>query len=121
MEGQAIAAALTVGRDPLLLHTRNEILRKYGIATVSALSIQDAFQIFQSGDFDFVLLCHSVPEAERKQLITLMRNRRASTPVITISEVSFYDDPFADITTINDPETMLRDIGRVARLQLPID
>ena len=121
MDVPTVAVALTVGTDALLLHTRNQILRKYGVVTVSTNSAQEAFEVFQSGDFDFVLLCHTIPEAEREQLVAQIRRRSASTPVISVSDIFHQEDPFADATTINDPNTMLRDIGRVAGLSLPID
>lgn len=68
-----LTLVLTVGSDPLLLVARSEVLKSAGYIIVSALSIGEAADHFLNGDFDLVILCHSVPTKERERLIRVIR------------------------------------------------
>ena len=116
-----VATALSVGTDTLLMRTRNEVLRKAGLAIVSAHSVRDAFRLFISDDFDCIVLCHSLPQQDRKRLVDHIRRYSTSVPIITVADIFHEIDSFVDVTTDNNPKVMLADISRVARLALPID
>jgi hypothetical protein len=50
--------------------------------------MRDAVSRFLSGDYDLVLLCHSIPEKERGLFIALIRASGSKTPVVSVAEES---------------------------------
>lgn len=104
---------LAVGRDPLLLETRSQVLRNAGYIVVSVQSVKDAFDQFRAGDFDLVVLCHSVSPEDRERLTYLIRAHSPATPVVLISAVSFSKDSSADATISNDPHALLAGLKEV--------
>ncbi|MGH9343455.1 MAG: response regulator [Terriglobia bacterium] len=77
-----IALILSVGEDPDLLESRSSVLRGAGHVVRHALSIQEAMGRFQDGDFDLVLVCHSLPAQDRVRLIRSIRASSSLTPII---------------------------------------
>jgi DNA-binding response OmpR family regulator len=107
--------ALAVGRDPLLLETRAQVLRSAGYTVVSALSIEQAFQHFVSGDFDIVILCHSIPVQDRERLTSAVHSRSPNTPVVVVAARFSAMDRFADAMVENDPAVLLQEIPKLLR------
>jgi CheY-like chemotaxis protein len=105
--------ALAVGRDPVLLETRGQLLRKAGYRVVSALSTEQALQNFASGDFDIVILCHSIPVRERERLTYAIHRHSPNTPVVVVRARVSAMDSFADATIENEPEILLQEIPRI--------
>jgi CheY-like chemotaxis protein len=103
-------AALAVGQDPVLLETRSRVLRRAGYTVVPALSVEQALQHFIAGDFDIVILCHSIPVRGRERLTYAIRRHSPNTPVVVIAGRLSALDSFADATVDNDPETLLQQI-----------
>jgi DNA-binding response OmpR family regulator len=104
--------ALAVGRDPVLLETRNQVLRNAGYSVVSALSTEQALQSFASGDFDIVILCHSIPLRDRERLTYAIRRHSPNTPVVVVTARFSEMDSFADAMIENEPEILLQGIPR---------
>ena len=52
---------LMVGQDRVLTETRSQVLRIAGYTVVPAFTLRQAMDEFVSGDFDLVLICHSIP------------------------------------------------------------
>lgn len=104
---------LNVGQDPELLRTRALILRAQGYA-VESCSICEAINCFRAGDFDLVILCHSVPQEERERLICLIRDCGCSTPVLFVAAAST-DCPerLADASSRSNPRELLQRIRDV--------
>ena len=105
--------ALAVGRDPLLLETRNQVLRSAGYTVVPALSVEQALQDFVSGDFDIVILCHSLPVRERERLTYAIRRHSPNTPVVAIASRLSALDSFADAMVENDPDVLLQELPKL--------
>ena len=105
--------ALAVGRDPLLLETRGQVLRNAGYTVVSALSVEQALQSFASGDFDIVILCHSIPMRDRERLTYAIHRHNPNTPVVVVTARFSAMDSFADATIENEPEILLQEIPRI--------
>ena len=55
-----IAVVLAVGFDSSLMRTRSLVLQSAGHRRVSIIA-QGGVARFQTGDFDLILLCHSIP------------------------------------------------------------
>ena len=102
---------LAVGHDPTLLETRSQILRAAGYKVVSTLSLNKSIVYFLEGDFDLVLLCHSIPVAGRERLARLMREHAPRTPIVTVVSYLGEKDPFADASVDNDPEHLVAALG----------
>ena len=107
--------ALSVGSDPLVLGTRNQVLRSDGHTVVSAISADDALKVFLAGDFDLVILCHSIPERDRESLTNAIHNRSPKTPVVLVAQRVGEQDRFADATIENDPARLLEQLPKLLR------
>jgi len=83
--------ALSVGRDLRLLPLRNQILRSAGYAVHSQTDSRYAVRMFIDGDFDLVVLCHSIPVKERNAIIAAIKAEKPTTLVIVIK--AYEDDP----------------------------
>ena len=59
-----VSLILNVGQDPSLLETRSALLRAAGYIVESVLSIRESISHFQAGDFDLVVLCHTIPQKD---------------------------------------------------------
>jgi DNA-binding NtrC family response regulator len=104
--------ALHVGLDPTLSYTRQKILQSMGCTAVACFSAADAVQFFRDGDFDFVMLCHSLPREERQELTRLFHMWSPSTPIILVR----WDreaDSLVDAVLDSDPEQMVRQLSQV--------
>jgi CheY-like chemotaxis protein len=101
------------GRDPVLLETRNQVFRNARYSVVSALSTEQALQSFASGDFDIVILCHSIPLRDRERLTYTIRRHSPNTPVVVVTARFSEMDSFADAMIENEPEILLQGIPRI--------
>jgi len=63
-----LTIVLSVGFDPSLLRARGLVLESAGCLVESTSTVKEAADRFQSGAFDLVLLCHSVPRKDRDRL-----------------------------------------------------
>ena len=70
---------LMVGQDRVLTETRSQVLRMAGYTVVPAFTLQQAMDEFVSGDFDLVLICHSIPEDARERLVDVLRKHTSRT------------------------------------------
>ena len=93
-----LTAVLSVGSDSSLLGIRRLVLRSAGYIVESAQSVKEAVDRFLSGDFDLVILCHSIPTKERDRLTCLIRASGSRIPVVSISGNHGQFDPFANAT-----------------------
>lgn len=76
---------LNIGNDSALLHTRALLLGSAGYIITSTSSIREAIEWFQTGDFDLVVLCHSLSEQEREHLIRVIRKGGSAIPVLFVT------------------------------------
>lgn len=104
---------LAVGYDPLVLETRSRVLQSAGYLVTSVLSSKQAIAQFLEGDFDLVVLCHSIPEKERQRLVSVIREHSSRTPIIFISSGLGQRDPSADVTIESDPKDLLSGLRAV--------
>ena len=77
---------LSAGRNPDLLKQRNAALSAEGYKVASASNSYEIVEKMLNGDFDLVLLCHSIPDEDRRRLAHIISSYTPSTPVILISE-----------------------------------
>ena len=106
-----IKLILAVGKNPALLENRSRILRNAGYIVDSEYSVRDAIERFKQGDFDLVLLCHSMPVHDRKRLTQSIRAFGSLTPIVSVAPLNTYImDIFADAMIEDAPEKLLSGI-----------
>jgi CheY-like chemotaxis protein len=108
-----LTLVLSVGLDSTLLDTHSELLRSAGYTIESAWSVKVAVDRFLTGDFDLVLLCHSIPPRDRDRLTCLIRASGSRTPVVSIAGSLDQVDIFANATLEAVPEILLRGIREI--------
>jgi hypothetical protein len=77
---------LSAGRDLNLLKTRHEILTRQGCVVTSAVSTSDVVNQFFDGDYDLMVLCHSIPLEERRRVLGFAKHYRPSMVVIVVND-----------------------------------
>jgi hypothetical protein len=92
----SITVVLGVGLDSWLLASRDAMWRSAGFVVEPAGSIREAIDHFQAGDFDLVLLGHSISSESKERLTFLIRASGSQTPVISIASLAGDGDWFAD-------------------------
>ena len=69
----------------------NAVNASPGVPGVVAVATEKEFATkFQNGDFDAVVLCHTLPDDQRKRIAELVRAHSASTPVVAMSDGAFH-------------------------------
>jgi DNA-binding response OmpR family regulator len=110
---------LAVGFDLSLMRTRTLVLQSAGYIVESASSLKEAAARFQAGDFDLVLLCHTIPMKDRDHLTCLIRATGSLTPVVSITRNLGACDAFVNATLDDDPNKFLagieEELGKAAR------
>lgn len=79
---------LSVGSDPDALSRRSAFLAKAGYAIVSVTDMPKAAEKIANEEFDMAILCHSLVEEDRRQLINMIGRHRPFMPLILIPEGS---------------------------------
>jgi CheY-like chemotaxis protein len=108
-----LTIVLSVGLDLSLLRARGLVLESAGYLVESASTVKGAADRFQSGDFDLVLLCHSVPRKDRDRLTSLIRASGSRTPIVSIAGNLGECDAFANATLEDGPNNFLAGIRDV--------
>jgi DNA-binding response OmpR family regulator len=80
-----MTVVLSVGHDHTLLAIRNMVLSQSGYKVVPAVTAAEFVDRFFGGDFDLVILCHSIPEEERRRMADIVRQQSPSTPVVVLN------------------------------------
>src|SRR5271154_5256792 len=108
-----LTIVLSVGFDLSLLRARVLVLSSAGYLVESATTVKGASDLFQSGDFDLVLLCHSVPRKDRDRLTSLIRASGSRTPIVSIAGNLGECDAFANATLEDGTNNLLAGIKDV--------
>ena len=74
---------LSVSYDEPLLKTREMLLQRQGYAVTSALGYIDAIESCKPPQFDLLILGHSIPDNDKKQLMNAFR-RVGSAPILAL-------------------------------------
>lgn len=110
----ALIVILAVGRDLALLETRCSVLRSAGYTIMSASRVTESIDLFRDGDFDLVLLCHSVPVQDRDRIIRFIRSTGSRIPVCIVNSASRdFQVGLADKSLSTGPQDLIKEIGAV--------
>lgn len=77
---------LSAGRDADLLKTRNNALAAQGYNVAAATDSVEIVDKLLNGDFDLVLLCHTIPDEDRLRVARIVGSYTPSTPVVLVSQ-----------------------------------
>jgi DNA-binding NtrC family response regulator len=102
-----MTVVLAVGLDSWQLTSYGSDLRSAGYVVISASSIRDAIEQFKVGDFDLVLLGHSISAEHKERLSSLIRAAGSRTPVVCIPNSSGDCNSFLDGILQDHASTLL--------------
>lgn len=97
---------LAVGLASEHLAAQTKLLGSAGLIIVPVWSIREAIENFKNGDFDLVLLGHSLAAESKERLASLIHRSGSRTPVISIGNSSGDSDPFTDATVAYEPANL---------------
>ena len=103
-----LTVVLAVCPDSSILAIQGSVWKSAGYLVTTAGSIREAIIRFRAGDFDMVLLGHSIPPENRERLVFLIRASGSHVPVASICKCSGDCDSFADATFGNEPNELLQ-------------
>jgi len=110
-----VTVILAVGADSLLLENQTSFWQSAGYFMTPVHSIREAIERFKGGDFDLVLLGHSIPAESSERLTFLIRAFGSRIPVVCITESSGDCSAFAGATIRNEPQELLVGIGELVQ------
>lgn len=99
----SVGLLLTVGDNPTHLDNLDSLVRAAGHIVESASSINYAVHLFLAGDFDLIVLCHSLSLEQRARLTAAIR---ASGSYVSILPLA----PPSQEGTASNLKRLLRDI-----------
>ena len=102
---------LAVAVDSWLLAALNTEWKSAGLIVLPVTTTRKAFELFQTGSFDLVLLGNSLPVESKERLTYLIRSSGSPTPVISIDDSSRNEDLFACATIKKNAGALLQSIG----------
>lgn len=108
------ATVLSVGTIPELLALREAILHSEGYFVFTATRPNDAFEQIRRGECGVLLLCYSVPEKIRPQLIKEFRRRCEHGRIVAITNRPVTETPKevdALVYGIEGPEILIQAVG----------
>ena len=103
----SLKVILAVAVDSWLLASSSVAWESAGFIVQSAVSIREAIEHFNAGDFDLVLLGHSLTNDSKERLTFLIRSTGSRTPVVSITKLPDACDSFANLTVRSDSSAIL--------------
>jgi hypothetical protein len=110
-----IIFVLAVGLDRTLLECHRAAWKSAGYFAISTASIKGAIDHFQAGDFDLVLMGHSISAEGRERLALMIRATSVHVPVAFIAGAPGHRDSFADATFERDSTDLLSGMRELLR------
>jgi DNA-binding NarL/FixJ family response regulator len=108
-----MTVVLSAGHDHTLLAIRNMVLAQSGYKVVSAATAVEFIDRFFDGDFDLVILCHTIPEDERRRMADIVHQQSPSTPVVVLSDGTTNPSNYATATVAADVRDLLQALPTV--------
>jgi CRP/FNR family cyclic AMP-dependent transcriptional regulator len=102
-----VTVVLAVGLNTSLLTAQSFAWKSAGYIVTSTGSVKEAIEHFRNGDFDLVLVGHTIPIEHRERLALLIRASGSRTPIVCIAGSMGGSDPFADATLKSDSSALL--------------
>lgn len=80
---------LSVGHDRQLMASRSLVLSHAGYTVEEAYTGRQAVELAQGDLVDLILVCHTVSDPERQQLISLIRKQRRLVPILCLRDSDY--------------------------------
>jgi DNA-binding response OmpR family regulator len=104
---------LSISYDPVLLHTRQQILEQHGYSVFSAEGFSAALETCRDKDFDVVVMGHSIPHDDKQMLLEEV-HKKCNAPVVALLRNSEPPlDGAAESIDPLSPANLLNAVGRV--------
>ena len=98
---------LSLATDPSLITLREMVLKTAGYEVMSATSLIQVDQALETGDFDLVLISHTITEKEKRRIATRLRDLGTAADVLELCFIS-PEIPDVDHWMIeSDPQALL--------------
>ena len=97
-------AVLNLGYDSALLETRSIMLKNAGLRVCSVASAAAALHAVSSQAFDVIILCHTVPERQRREVMEAARKRRPGVRTVVLYKVTRAEAEGADVAVDSHDE-----------------
>lgn len=105
---------LSISYDGTLLKTRHDMLQQKGYAVTSAEGFNNAMEHCRSGEFDLVVIGHSIPHQDKEALFNTVQESCAA-PVIALARGSEPELKGAvDTLDPMDPHRFLKAVEKIA-------
>jgi CheY-like chemotaxis protein len=107
-----MAHILSISYDERLLLTRELMLEKQGYNVSSALGLGAAIKLCRVGDYDLVILGHSIPHDDKEQIVKTLR-RACHAPVLALLRLGERHMRTAEYNhELQSPEQFLDVVGK---------
>ncbi len=104
----SLTVLLAVGLDSSLFERQRSAWQSAGFYLTSVDSVREGIAQFHEGDFDLVLLSHSIPAESRERFAFMIRASGSRTPVVCVADSPGSCDDFADATLRCAPDNLLQ-------------
>jgi hypothetical protein len=98
------------GYDRLLVGLRSRVLRMSGYEVEETFTVEKASESAQSDLIDALVICHTVPEEEKEQLVSAVRRTRKLMPILCIRAQQHDLIPSDCAPVENSPVAMLNSV-----------
>lgn len=103
---------LSLGRDHLLMPLRTMVLHRAGYVVREACSSDEALRLLGTVEFDLLLICHTVPEAEQRELIAAVRRSLPGLPIACLKSNEYPIQEYCSAVD-NTAPALLTDLSAV--------
>src|ERR1039457_1499050 len=108
-----IRVVLAIGLSSLRYLTESSAWQSAGYFVTSASSINEAIEHLRMGDFDLLLMGHSIPAESRERLSFLIRASGSRIPIAYVVNANSDCDDFVDANLRNEPDDLLKGIDEL--------
>jgi CheY-like chemotaxis protein len=109
----SLTVVLAVGLDSSFLESQTSVWQSSECVVTFAGSLEEAIGRFRDGDFDLVLLGHSIPADSREKLTRLIRATGSQVPVVEVVDSSGACKNFEEITSKIQPVPLMEGVGAI--------
>ena len=106
---------VALGYDQMLVGLRSRVLRMSGYEVEEKFTMTEASESAQSDLIDALVICHSVPNEEKEQLVRAVRNTRKLMPIFCIRTHQYDPSPNNCISVDNSPVAILDSVREAVR------
>jgi CheY-like chemotaxis protein len=81
---------LSLGYDVILMPVRSMLLRYAGYEVVETYSVGEALRQIKAGEFDLLLMCHTIPLDQQEELLKALYLAQPQLPFLCLTTTPEY-------------------------------